>query len=196
MAEYTMNTPKIASVTMDDEFASFIDRQIDGLSWFLTPTETRGPTINDKPCPTTWCRAPVFTYSLVSRNDPRFFTPVYTDLRWTARFKPVFDQWIADQGMTAAHIFRAGINCSLHQPYDHCEPHMDQSFPHYVWLWYLDTVDAPTILFDQDLNITHRIPCVKNTAVCFDGSQLHAQSYPPPCTPRRVLVVNFGDKII
>lgn len=185
--------PIIAPVILSDEQKLFFEKEFLGnnFSWFYMPTETIGPKI-ETPCPTNWTRAPVFNRTIVNRTNPSVKRGyVMSQHHWSILY-PIFNAWIDEQGLSAPYIYRCGINCSLHQPFDHSEPHMDHPYPHKNWIWYLDTVDAPTVLFDADLNITHRIPCVKDTAAVFDG-QMHAQSYPPPCTVRRVVVITFGD---
>lgn len=182
----------IAPVPIDPHTNLYFETYILGNSftWNFSSTETKGP-IMDKPCPTKWCRAPVFTHTLVQRTDPKIKQGKAVSAHWDL-IKSVFDRWMLQQEMTAPYIYRAVINLSLHQPFDHSEPHVDHAWSHKNWIWYLDTMDAPTLLFDEDLNITERIPCVKNTAAVFDG-RLHAQSYASPCTARRVVVITFGD---
>jgi hypothetical protein len=186
-------TPIIAPVTLSDDQNRLIENQIlsSGFTWYFCPTETVGPTI-ETPCPTNWTRAPVFNSTIVQRTNPKVKQGKIVLQPYWIPIQKVFNTWIKEQGISAPYIYRCAINCSLHQPFDHSEPHVDHLWPHKNWIWYLDTMDAPTVLFDSDLNITHRIPCVKNTAVMFDG-RLHAQSYPPPCTARRVIVITFGD---
>lgn len=187
--------PIIAPVVLSDKDRVFFEQQFLGRNfpWYCMPTETIGPKI-ETPCPTNWTRAPVFNHTIVDRTNPKLKRGRIVSRHYWETILPIFNSWIKEQGLSAPYIYRCGINCSLYHPFDHSEPHRDHVFPHKNWIWYLDTVDAPTVLFDEELNITHRIPCVKDTAAVFDG-QMHAQSYPPACTMRRVVVVTFGDDL-
>jgi hypothetical protein len=87
------------------------------------------------------------------------------------------------------------------------DPHVDIEFNHMTAILYLNTCDAPTILYDQfydplskedpksfinenKLSIYKKIPCVENTAVIFNGFRYHSSSIQTDI-PRRV-VVNFN----
>lgn len=185
--------PIIAPVVLSNADKMLLEREIlgNGFPWYFMPIETHGPKI-EIPCSTNWTRAPVFNSAIIDRTNPTVKQGRIISQHYWSMIQPIFSKWIEEQGLSAPYIYRCGINCSLYQPFDHSEPHKDHVFDHKNWIWYLDTVDAPTVLFDEELNITHRIPCVKDTAAVFDG-QMHAQSYPPPCTFRRVVVVTFGD---
>jgi hypothetical protein len=186
---------KIAPVELDG-LEDIVNTLINGTSikWTFTLHETETPSPEKlkylEKCKTAWTRAPVFTHTLIRRSPPEIKLGVGQsgDL---PLFKTVFDNWMKAQGLVYDKVYRAAINLAIYNPADHCEPHVDHLWPHYNWIWYLDTVDAPTILFDEELNIEHRIPCVKNTAVTFDG-RMHAQSYPPPGVLRRAVVFTYG----
>jgi hypothetical protein len=164
------------------------------LKWDFHPHETDPPTAEKlkylEKCKTNWTRAPVFIYPLIKRTSPEIKIGI-PDSPHLSVFTAVFDKWMQEQELVYDKIFRAAINISMHNPADHCEPHEDHSWPHYNWIWYLDTVDAPTVLFDKELNIEHKIPSVRNTAVTF-SSRMHAQSYPPPGVLRRAVVFTYG----
>jgi hypothetical protein len=164
------------------------------LNWTFLQHETESPSEEKlkylEKCKTKWARSPVFTHTLIKRGN-REVKIGTDDCQHLSVFKVVFDRWMKAQGLVYDKLYRAAINVSMHNLADHCEPHVDHLWPHYNWIWYLDTVDAPTVLFDEELNIEHRIPCVKNTAVTFDG-RMHAQSYPPPGVLRRAVVFTYG----
>jgi len=185
--------PIIAPVVLSDEDRIFFEQEILGnrFPWHYMPTETAGSKI-ETPCPTSWTRAPVFNCTIIDRTNPTRKQGRIVSQHYWSIIHPIFNSWVEERGLSAPYIYRCGINCTFYQPFDHSEPHRDHIFDHKNWIWYLDTVDAPTVLFDEELNITHRIPCVKDTAAVFDG-QIHAQSYPPLGTTRRVVVVTFGD---
>lgn len=107
-------------------------------------------------------------------------------------FHRKFKEWHEENNIKYTEIFRACINLNVHFPVDYSVPHVDHFFPHQNWLWYLETVeDAQTLLFDDDLNISLEVDCVKDTAVSFDGSIRHAHRYPPIGRTRRIVVFTY-----
>lgn len=70
-------------------------------------------------------------------------------------------------------------------------PHVDQTRPHIVILYYCNDSDGDTFFFDRDhKTIIDRVSPKKNRMVVFDGMIPHASSY--PTTPYRVTInLNF-----
>jgi hypothetical protein len=186
---------KIAPVDLT-ALENIVDQILDSteLKWTFLQYETQPPSEEKlkylEKCKTKWTRSPVFTHTLIKRGNSEVKIGT-DDCQHLSVFKAVFDRWMQAQGIVYDKLYRAAINVSMHNLADHCEPHVDHLWPHYNWIWYLDTVDAPTIIFDEELNVEHQIPSVKNTAVTF-GGQMHAQSYPPPGVLRRAVVFTYG----
>jgi hypothetical protein len=106
-------------------------------------------------------------------------------------FKAIFARWAEANSVPWSRIYRASFNMSFSAPAEFTLPHIDHSFPHWNWVWYLDTVpNTPTVLWDDSWNITHEIPCVQNQAVAFTGRQ-HAWRYAPGFYRRRLVVFTF-----
>ncbi len=70
-------------------------------------------------------------------------------------------------------------------------PHVDQTRPHMVILYYCNDSDGDTFFFERDhKTIIDRVSPKKNRMVVFDGMTPHASSY--PTTPYRVTInLNF-----
>ena len=73
-----------------------------------------------------------------------------------------------------------------------CSPHIDMEIPHWVMLYYINDSDGdtiifktPTNLFEDRLEIVHRITPKKGKCVLFNGLIYHTQSNPIE-TPFRI----------
>jgi hypothetical protein len=72
-------------------------------------------------------------------------------------------------------------------------PHRDYSFPHLVLIYYVNSVDGNTVLFDNENNIVETIRPIRGRVCLFDGSIIHASSS-PVLAPR--IIINNNIKII
>jgi hypothetical protein len=106
-------------------------------------------------------------------------------------FIEIFHRWISNQKLSYSKIFRANLNLTWHNGIKHTEPHVDHEWPHCNFIMYLNTCDAgQTIIWPNNFSTSYMIPCVQNTAVCFN-QQWHAQRYPLPGIKRMVFVVTY-----
>lgn len=91
------------------------------------------------------------------------------------------------------------------------DPHIDDEKDHMTALLYLNTCDAPTILYDKlydknpvtnsqgylkshikdNLNVYKKIPSVENSAVIFDGMRYHSSTIQTNTKRRMVVTYNF-----
>jgi 2OG-Fe(II) oxygenase superfamily len=69
------------------------------------------------------------------------------------------------------------------------DKHVDYNFPHLVLLYYVNTTDGDTILYDNNNEIAERISPKRGRCVLFDGLTLHASSS-STLAPRLVLNTN------
>lgn len=68
-------------------------------------------------------------------------------------------------------------------------PHVDYSTPHHVLLYYVNSTDGDTVMFEGS-RVAERIPPKRGRAIIFDGSILHASST-PTLSPRIVINNNI-----
>jgi len=70
------------------------------------------------------------------------------------------------------------------------QPHIDQFFPHWVCLYYLDDSDGDTYFYDNNGTVINQVSPKKGRIVFFDGSIYHSASR-PSSTHRKALNINF-----
>jgi hypothetical protein len=107
-----------------------------------------------------------------------------------AGFEAIFLRWCKDNNYPVSTILRAALNISVYNDAEFSLPHHDHHFPCNNWIMYLNSVDAPTLLFDNDYNIIDSIPAEKYQAVAFP-SILHAHKFAPVNELRYVVVFTF-----
>jgi hypothetical protein len=86
-----------------------------------------------------------------------------------------------------------------YKPTNFCSPHVDwPDRKHHVMLYYINDSDGdtvffktPTDMYNEDLEITHRVTPKKGRCVLFDGSMYHTQSNPINTSARFNLNINI-----
>lgn len=181
-----------APVTLTPEQHDFIDNHVlsTNFPWFRipeqaeTPIETRavGPILN----------VPFFCNILMQRGSNYKPIPGKISSSYYNFFFEIFDTWMQQQNLEYNTVLRACVNCVSAREVDaHTNPHLDHFFPHNNWLMYLNTTDAPTLLFDNEtLTITDEIACEQYQAVTFPA-QMHAYRFPRKQAHRIVLVFTY-----
>jgi hypothetical protein len=87
-------------------------------------------------------------------------------------------------------VFRSRIRFTLNRPVTVIEDkHVDYNFPHLVLLYYINSTDGDTVLFDGD-RVIERITPRRGRCVLFDGSIVHASSS-STLAPRLILNTNL-----
>ncbi len=85
-----------------------------------------------------------------------------------------FDKFALDKNID--DVFRSRARLTIHKQENRIEDkHIDYSFPHLVLLYYINTTDGDTILFEGD-RIVERISPKRGRCVLFDGRIVHASS--------------------
>lgn len=88
------------------------------------------------------------------------------------------------------NVFRCRARLTLNRDTSRIETkHTDYSFPHLVLLYYINTTDGDTILYQND-QIVERVSPKRRRCVLFDGSLVHASSS-STLSPRIVLNTNI-----
>lgn len=78
---------------------------------------------------------------------------------------------------TLDHIFRCRARLTVNQDKIRIgNPHRDYQIPHLVLIYYVNSTDGDTLLFDDKNRIMERITPQRGRAVLFDGSILHSAS--------------------
>lgn len=111
-------------------------------------------------------------------------------------------------------LHRICFNQTVHFSAPHSDPHVDYTFPHKVLMFYPQTSDAATLVFEKkwdgagngktcillrdmqnepqkSMNLLAKIPPTRGTAVCFDGAHYHANEFSKESERRVVAVVCF-----
>lgn len=132
-----------------------------------------------------------------------FFTYVPPLNKLTTEIYPIFEPLLAkiehsyNIKINMLHRIRAVITPSSKKEGIHL-PHTDETSPHYTFLYYLNDSDGDTIFFNEKypneekkLTVHKRIKPKANTAVLFDGLQLHSSSVPVNTDYRATININF-----
>lgn len=99
-----------------------------------------------------------------------------------------FDKFGLNQSIDS--VFRSRVRFTLNRPTSVIEDkHIDYTMPHLVLLYYINTTDGDTILYQGD-TIIERISPKRGRAVLFDGLIFHASSS-STLSPRLVLNTNI-----
>jgi hypothetical protein len=93
--------------------------------------------------------------------------------------------------MTTVHV----DNSMLHNT-----PHVDDSVPHWVLIYYVNDSDGDTFIFNEtgdqinisSLTIQHRVTPRQGRIVIFDGKYLHAGMHPTLSDFRSVINFNIS----
>jgi hypothetical protein len=56
-------------------------------------------------------------------------------------------------------------------------PHRDYTLPHWVLIYYVNTIDGDTVLY-EDNTVVERVKPVRGRVCLFDGSRIHSSSSP------------------
>jgi len=72
----------------------------------------------------------------------------------------------------------------------HHNPHVDNTNPHDVLLYYINDADGDTFFFDNNGKIIHRETPERGKMVIFDGATFHSSS-PPSKNIRMTLNINY-----
>ena len=119
----------------------------------------------------------------------------------TGIFLPLID-CIADELNTTPHsIMRAHVNLTTPQYGWSAEdlgcPHIDDNEPHFVALFYIDSADGDTVLYNefgpdvsQEFTVYNRIAPQPNKLLLFNGLRFHSAN--PPLTRRKRIIVNLN----
>jgi hypothetical protein len=118
-------------------------------------------------------------------------------------FTPMYLKGIEAAGLTLVSTLRLRLGFLLktrytlpNMPYVYNTPHVDFDVDHYTALYYLNTCDGDTIIFNQTeesdkYSTKHRSTPEAGKFTIFDGNHYHASSCPKMEPSRIVLTMNF-----
>ena len=88
------------------------------------------------------------------------------------------------------NVFRCRARLTLNRETSKIgDKHIDYTFPHLVFLYYINTTDGDTVIYEND-KVIERIQPRRGRGVLFDGSMYHASSS-STLSPRIVLNTNI-----
>lgn len=99
-----------------------------------------------------------------------------------------FEKFGLNVGVENVVRCRARLTVQKHQEIIE-DKHNDYSFPHLVLIYYINTTDGDTVLFEKD-QIVERVSPKRGRCILFDGNILHASSS-STLSPRIVLNTNI-----
>lgn len=107
----------------------------------------------------------------------------------------ILQQFLYSQNLDKCELLRCKANLQLRQAdsfYDHYNtPHKDLDTKHHVLLYYVNSNDASTFLFDNAGKINEKIPSEQGDFAFFNGDTLHAGSHPIESNVRCVINYNL-----
>jgi len=181
----------VAPVLLTSQEHKFIQEGVFGLyfPWFVNYQEVTvvsdiDPRIVDKTA------NPSFFGHRLMQRSPASGKPGEVSSKHYTVFEDIFLRWCKDNNYPVRTILRAALNVSMYNDAEFSLPHHDHDFPCNNWIMYLNSVDAPTLLFDDNYNIIDSIPAEQYQAVAFP-SILHAHKFAPVNKLRYVVVFTF-----
>jgi len=176
---------KVLDDVISDQYSMFLFDRIANLSWKFVPNLSYGQTDN--------YNSAGFSYNFYlhekynnQKENKTIITPEYNYII------PLFFEAFSKLNLNASieHIFRCRARLTLNKEHTKIEDkHIDYNFPHLVFLYYINTTDGDTVLYQND-QIIEKISPKRGRCVLFDGLTLHASSS-STLSPRIVLNTNI-----
>ena len=140
-------------------------------------------------------------YHLLYATDENYHSP------YVEYFQEFFEELTRQFGYTSKSLLRARLGLKMpksnHKKENYNLPHVDYHYPHDTIIYYLNTSDGNTRIFDQHNNeniehstftIKNEIEPIQNRLLLFDGLQYHTASNPILTNRRIVLNLNLKCK--
>jgi hypothetical protein len=175
---------KVIDNVISDKYSQFLFDESVKLKWTFVPNLSYGNTGNYD--------SAGFSYSLYLKedcNNSEKKTIVAPEYSYTIPLiLEAFDKLNLDGNISK--VFRSRIRFTLNRHVSVVEDkHVDYIFPHLVLLYYINTTDGDTVLYEGD-RIIERISPRRGRCVLFDGSIVHASSS-STLAPRLILNTNM-----
>ena len=181
----------VAPVLLTPREHEFIQNGVFGLyfPWFVNYQELNVVSNIDSRIVDKVSNPAFFGHKLMERSTAPGIPGVENSKHYPV-FEDIFLRWCKDNNYSVRTILRAALNITTYNDAEFSVPHHDHDFPCNNWIMYLNSVDAPTLLFDDNYNIIDSIPAQKYQAVAFP-SILHAHKFTPINELRYVVVFTF-----
>jgi len=175
---------KVIDNVISEKYSQYIFEQVVNLPWTFVPNLSYGQTDNYD--------AAGFSYSfflhqeLNQQEKKSIVSPEYNLI--VPLLLEAFDKLEMDASIN--NVVRSRARLTLNREASKVEDkHIDYQFQHLVLLYYINTTDGDTVLY-QDNKEIERISPKRGRCVLFDGSILHASSS-STLSPRIVLNNNI-----
>ena len=118
---------------------------------------------------------------------PDFGTPSFDFGVVDEQAKKIFLTFCNKHNVKPEKILRAKINFTWPSNDDRRSPHVDATYPHKVFLYYLNDNDGPTIFYDKDCPLSEEYEDIDDSiivmpkagrAILFDGLRFHSPISP------------------
>lgn len=182
-----------SQITVTDQQQDWIDQHLKTyhFPWYYYGHQVNKPPrdcYRDRPM----ANVPFWAHTLVLPSDDPDQEGQINSEHWPF-FVTVFDQWARSNRIAVTKIYRASVNLVHHAVPGalYTVPHLDHQYPHWNWIWYLDSVEgAETLVFDEQGEITAEYPCRRNWCLSFAGEE-HSHRLPPDQQIRRIAVITY-----
>jgi hypothetical protein len=119
-------------------------------------------------------------------------------------YEYIFDKFCTKHNIKPKAILRARVNILTKSNYDNYNyPHVDNPIAHNVFLYYFNSSDGDTVIFDKkigedlsnidDLPILHSIKPKMGAAIKFDGRHYHSSTQPKESELRCILNIDYRE---
>lgn len=175
---------KILDNVISDKYSMFLFDRIANLPWTFVPNLSYGNSDNYD--------STGFSHSFYlheNYNQKEKKTLVTQEYNYII---PLFLEAFAKLNLNAnlENVFRCRARLTLNKSISKIEDkHIDYNFSHLVFLYYINSTDGDTVLYEND-QIVEKISPRRGRCVLFDGLTLHASSS-STLSPRIVLNTNI-----
>jgi hypothetical protein len=175
---------KVIDNVISDKYSQFLFDRIANVPWTFVPNLSYGQTDNYD--------SAGFSYSFFlhenynQKEKKHISTPEYNYI--IPLLLEGFTKF--NLNLSIEQVFRCRARLTLNRETSKIEDkHIDYNFPHLVFLYYINTTDGNTVLYEND-QIIEQISPKRGRGVLFDGKILHASSS-STLSPRIVLNTNI-----
>ena len=180
---------KVIDNFISERYSNFIFEKCSGLKWTFVPDISLGNTAQRS--------VPGFSYNFFLHKDFNNKEPKTIEEQEYSFIAPMLMEAINSFNLpyscfdslfrSRARLTLANDRLSDNEKIDN--PHIDYQIPHLVLLYYVNTTDGDTVMFENG-TVRDRIPPKRGRCILFDGSVLHASST-PSLGPRIVINNNI-----
>lgn len=175
---------KILDDVISDKYSMFLFDRIASLPWTFVPNLSygNGDSYNSAGFSHSFYLHENYNQKekvTISKPEYNYIIPLFFD---------AFEKF--NLNLSVENVFRCRARLTLNKEKSNVEDkHIDYSFPHLVLLYYVNTTDGDTVLY-QGNEVIERVAPKRRRCVLFDGSIYHASSS-STLSPRIVLNTNI-----